>query len=65
MRNIKGPRFQQRHYEAIAEVFTKSYLAGDSAWLYLRNDLAAMFKADNPKFKPERFKAACEPKNKV
>lgn len=61
MRNVKGNRFSQRHYEAIAEVLSK--LQHDS-----RNDkatlarstlaLAQMFKVDNPKFLFWKFEIA-------
>lgn len=64
MRNIKGSRFQQRHYEAIADTFkgqkenviNKKHI---EAWLDCVNGFVAMFKADNPKFNPEKFRAAC------
>lgn len=64
MRNIKTPRFQQRHYEVIAPLFAQARKdlginPPHSATIPIRDledSFIAMFKADNPKFNPERFR---------
>lgn len=59
-RNVKTPRFQQRHYEAIAEVMAKSALETNAyAIATCAKQFAAMLKADNPKFNPSKFYNAC------
>lgn len=60
-------KFQQRHYEAIAEVLqvvgTKAYDAemSDTALTMVTDAFVHMFKQDNPQFQPHRFIVACEP----
>ncbi len=49
MQYVSRPRFQQRHYEAIAEVLHRE---GDRT---TTRALAKMFARDNPKFKPDFF----------
>ena len=63
--------FTQRHYEAIAGVLQQHFTEIDERqWDALPNygptptverALAAMFKADNPRFDPSRFYRACAP----
>lgn len=61
MRNVKTPRFQQRHYEAIAEVMAKSAEQTNVFAIHVAvKNLCAMFKADNPKFSVSKFKEACD-----
>ncbi len=63
-------KFQQRHYEAIAEVLQESLswaiTDGPSPQMQLgvhmvRNRLTELFEADNPLFDSERFERACQP----
>jgi hypothetical protein len=60
-----APKFQHRHYKAIAETLLKATpLAkdGDKAmrqWSQLCNDMATMLERDNPRFNRSRFIDAC------
>jgi hypothetical protein len=58
MRNVKTPRFQQRHYEAIAECVS-NYVEDNEMPSKLLTALCAMFKADNPKFNRDKFMLKC------
>lgn len=62
MGNTKTPRFQQRHYEAIAEHINRSR----STWQDRRIECEiwiSLFKSDNPKFSADKFiAAACDDK---
>lgn len=58
MRNIKSPRFQQRHYEWLAEVI-RNHTRDRIAALALCEILIGPLKSDNPKFSPEMFREAC------
>jgi hypothetical protein len=51
--------FAKRHYVAIAALMAAQ---GDKneTWKTIREDLVAMFRADNGMFKPDRFRDACE-----
>lgn len=55
----------RKDYEAIAKVFRdngKRLLTAheSSIWLVMRQDIADVLAADNPRFQRERFYAACE-----
>ena len=62
-------KFQRRHYQAIADVIRKSpvYTGGDDRQTMLSvqqmecliERLCEMFEADNPDFRPARFRDAC------
>lgn len=58
------PKFQKRHYAAIADVLRKAALRpNDSpaeALSDLEQDFADLFRADNYKFSPGKFFAACD-----
>jgi hypothetical protein len=59
-------RFQQRHYEAIAEVMQEakrdaSCEAELDGIARVEAELVALFRGDNCHFMPERFRAACVP----
>jgi hypothetical protein len=51
-------KFQARHYEAIATVRTNFFPGKFKSELI--NGLVEMFIRDNPKFKPEKFRKACQ-----
>jgi hypothetical protein len=60
------PKFQRRHYQAIAEILADS--VSESDHLFTREDLArvvnrlvVVFRADNPSFDPDRFLAVVYP----
>jgi hypothetical protein len=59
--------FSQRHYEAIATTMQEcrrefeGLQQAASVLNFVEAELAALFKSDNVKFKPERFRAACVP----
>ncbi len=53
MRNYARPMFQHRHYEAVAELISKVDYCHK---VEMAEDFVAMFKADNPRFSPERFR---------
>lgn len=61
------PKFQQRHYEAIAETMQQTYSddsgdgGGADTWSFIVESLADMFASDSPKFQRDRFIRACEP----
>ena len=64
------PKFQQRHYVAIAEVLKdhfdfSRYDEGsvDAANLRLLDRFLVFFKEDNPHFDPDRFTEAIWPRN--
>jgi hypothetical protein len=58
MRNVKTPRFQQCHYETIAECVS-NYVEDNEMPSKLLTALCAMFKADNPKFNRDKFMLKC------
>jgi hypothetical protein len=50
----------RKHYEQVAACFKRNTEHGDAATLNaVANDLASMFKADNPRFDRARFLNAC------
>ena len=59
--------FAKRHYEAIALVFQAESTGTQwnpnkrVQWELLRDAMATLFRSDNTRFNPERFKWACEP----
>ncbi len=58
--------FCKRHYQAIAQAMQSSQPpakdeAGNLTWKFIRNELIATFRADNPEFKADLFAQACEP----
>jgi len=69
MRNYKTSGFQKRHYETVAELLRIAFkreacdTAAIAAVENIRDDFVATFKADNPRFDPQRFRDACKPKS--
>lgn len=60
------PKFQQRHYVAIAEVVNGLRSSDNTDNLtmgMLQHRLCEMFIADNPAFDRDRFQAACKPES--
>jgi hypothetical protein len=63
------PKFQKRHYEAIAEVISAMRLDAQESQDLIASVAAGaltersvkLFAEDNPKFKPGVFRRACEP----
>ena len=59
------PKFQRRHYVAIAEVFaqlsstSQAQLFAPEELPRLQRAFAEAFRADNPAFKPVQFSRAC------
>jgi len=54
-RDHRSPKFQQRHYEALAKVFANTRSRDALTLLY---SLADMLANDNPNFNRERFLTA-------
>lgn len=60
-------KFQQRHYEAIAEVMqdarrrTTGYEGNETIIGKVIDELVDLFRYDNYLFQPERFRQACVP----
>ena len=58
-------KFQRRHFAAIAEIIRKARLRPNDdvaeAIDDIEQDLADLFRADNPRFEAPRFYAACDP----
>jgi hypothetical protein len=58
-------KFQRRHFAAIAEIIRQARLRpnDDVAETIddIEQDLADLFRADNPRFEAPRFYAACDP----
>ena len=55
-------KFQQRHYEAIADALRELRQRDSVVWPYgVVAQLVRLFEADNPRFDRERFERACEP----
>ncbi len=61
-------KFQQRHYEAIAEMMQDAFELQEShptdsiiAIQQVENLLTNLFQSDNYQFMPERFRRACVP----
>lgn len=58
-------KFQQRHYEAIAQVMRNNcpHPLDEQGrwlvWLSIKSDLEALFQVDNPHFKSQKFHEAC------
>jgi hypothetical protein len=51
--------FQHRHYEAIAECLRAQHpVIGNDAHESIVSHMIGVFKSDNPKFDPERFRKA-------
>ena len=68
---MSEPKFERRHYKAVAEVM-RNVLAdlaparfeeGDRPlpWRKIKQELGTMFIRDNPRFDRGRFEEACEP----
>jgi len=64
---IKSPKFQKRHYEAMADQIKKSFANGlpsDEHRLLFNTCkiiVAELFESDNPKFDRGKFEERCEP----
>jgi hypothetical protein len=62
-RNVARPRFTRHHYEEIAWVLSRRFSAEaeDGRWAIdaVADALCELFAADNPRFKGDRFIAAC------
>ena len=66
---MNSPKFARRHYQAVADTIKKSpvYTGGDTYQTMLSvqqmqcliERFVETFAADNPRFKPERFRDAC------
>lgn len=61
-----NPKFERRHYNAVADVLKHAapilaYDAANAKWSAIVEAFIMMFKADNPNFKPQRFRDACDP----
>jgi hypothetical protein len=52
--------FSKRHYEAIAEVLSQNKIVKPEVWEDIRDDLGALFEADNEKFNRTKWEEACE-----
>jgi hypothetical protein len=66
MHTSQRPKFQQRHYEAIAGILCEHDLirlpqreSRAEQWQRLVSAFASLFAQDNPHFKADRFRAAC------
>jgi hypothetical protein len=62
-RQYAHPMFAKRHYEVIAAVLRAAYCGlerEDMVVDRIVDDVAGMFKDDNPCFSTERFRKACE-----
>lgn len=68
MPRVSRPRYQRRHYTdtaaLLADQRTAALAAGDMFALdtvnTIRDRYADIFRADNPRFDPSRFLAACD-----
>ena len=68
MPRVSRPRYQRRHYTDTAALLasqrTAALAAGDLFALdtvnTIRDRYADIFRADNPRFDPSRFRAACD-----
>ena len=49
----------RKHYREIAKIMKECNYPEHWSFKTVVNDLCAMFKRDNPNFKPEVFKEAC------
>lgn len=62
---MPSPRFTRRHYVAVAEIIARRYRSfdpgTDDRWTidWIADDFCELFAGDNPRFKRERFLAAC------
>ena len=52
--------FSKRHYEAVAAILSQNKIVTPETWENIRDDLGALFEADNPRFDRDTFKEACE-----
>jgi hypothetical protein len=52
--------FSRRHYEAIAAILRANRIAKPELWEDIRDDLGALFEADNEKFTRTKWEEACE-----
>jgi hypothetical protein len=59
-------RFQKRHYVALAEIVRVAKRrpndTASEAVADIEQDLIDLFRADNPKFKPDTFRVAATPR---
>ena len=69
-----GPLFKPQHYLALARMMRRTMPPRGSGpfrhperyrWIIMRNEMAAMLRADNPKFNKEAFMISCEPREEV
>jgi hypothetical protein len=68
---MKQPKFERRHYRAIAAVLrdvavecgVMQFGANERLmqWTAMKTEMSDMLKADNPRFDRGRFEEACEP----
>ena len=60
------PMFSRQHYKAIAAVLAgmrpnhAAHVVADRVWNTAVDDLCNAFREDNPRFKEEVFRKACE-----
>jgi hypothetical protein len=57
---VAASMFSKRHYEAIAEVMRDNKIVTPEVWENIRDDLGALFEADNEKFNRTKWEEACE-----
>jgi hypothetical protein len=63
---VAASMFSKRHYEAIAAVLRDNRIVKPEVWEDIRDDLGALFEADNPQdgkgrgFKRDKWEEACE-----
>lgn len=61
--------FSKRHYDAFESMMRRHRPEEHwdrnkmTQWALIRDDTAAMFAADNPKFDRDKFLKACQPKD--
>ena len=61
--------FGKRHYESLARIIAETHRDSDDGTRYMfadgiADDMAGLFKADNPRFKESRWRAACALRSK-
>ena len=59
---MKHPKFERRHYKAIANVISQAASYDGEATCQLDmviQNFVDLFRADNPSFQPVRFRDAC------
>lgn len=52
--------FSRRHYEAVAAILSQNKIVTPETWENIRDDLGALFEADNEKFNRDKWEEVCE-----